>query len=239
MTTNADLVYRASAFGPSAQLIAALGGVLLPNDVLSALGLLLKTDVTAVAGGAVVRTINLGLVATAAATVTARLQPGANASGSPVTSLTLVSAGSGYAAPPYLRFVNAAGDTTGKGAKGRALLDVASVTVTAPGSLYVAPTVAFVGGLGPRGVAATGTVSIALGAITGITVVTPGSGYTGVPTVVITDSAGSGGAATAVLQVSGVVLDAGGNGYQAVPTVTVLDAFKAYFPDGVGQIPAP
>ena len=234
-TTNADLVYNVTSFGVNAPLEAALAGVALPQDVLSALGLLVKTDVTSAGGGFVLRTINLGLVATAAATATAQLLPGATKDGSPVAGLTLVGPGSGYAAPPYVRFANAVGDTTGKGAKGRAALNVASVTVSTPGSLYVAPTVKFVGGLGPKGVAATGTVLFALGAVTGVVVLTPGSGYTGVPAVVITDSAGSGAVATAVLQVSGLTLDAGGSGYQAAPTVTLLDAFKAYFPDGVNQ----
>ena len=77
---------------------------------------------------------------------------------------------------------------------------VASVTVSAGGSGYVASTttVAFSGGGAIR--QATGTVEITSGVVTAVTITDPGIGYTSAPTVTITDTgAGTGATATAVL----------------------------------------
>jgi len=60
------------------------------------------------------------------------------------------------------------------------------------------------------------------GTVTGVTVGTPGSGYTSVPTVAFTGGGGTGAAGTAVLSgggVSAVAVSAGGTGY-TTPTVT-------------------
>ena len=231
-TANAALVYRTSVFANGAAIAAVLGAAPLNTAILGAFGLLLKTDVT-VAG---VRTVNLGLVPTVAATATAQLQPGATPSGSPVVGLTLTAPGSGFSAVPPVVITNAAGDTTGKGAKARASLDVASVTLGAGGNLYAGPTVALVGGLAPGGVAATVTATfVPGGAITGFTVVTPGSGYNGIPQVVITDPLGAGATGTAVLQVATLTVTNGGVGYQAPPTVLIESLFKMLFPDGPNQ----
>jgi len=116
---------------------------------------------------------------------------------------------------------------------------VETVTLGAGGNLYAGPTVTLVGGLSPTGVAATVTATfVPGGAITGFTVVTPGSGYVGIPTVVITDPLGSGATGTAVLQVAGLTLTNGGVGYQAAPTVAIVSLFKVLFPDGANQAAA-
>ncbi|MBP1693862.1 MAG: hypothetical protein H6Q37_1745, partial [Chloroflexi bacterium] len=78
-------------------------------------------------------------------------------------------------------------------------------------------------GGGGTGATAAATVDPQTGALTAITVINPGSGYTSAPTVNIT-GLGINAAATAVVDNSGVVtaitVNAGGLGYTA-PTVTI------------------
>jgi hypothetical protein len=232
-TSNAALVYTAKVYAPVAAVNAALESYELPQATLTFMGLRVESDTTT--GG--VRTVNLALVPTSNATATAQLQPGGGApSASPVFSLTLTGAGSGYAAPPVVSIVPAAGDMTGGGAAARAFLSVGSVNVTAGGASYAAPVVTFVGGLSAGGVAATATATVGGGgAITGITVTSAGSGYVGIPEVVITDSAGSGAEATAVLVVSNIELTNPGKAYSAAPTVVITPLFKSQWPDGANQ----
>lgn len=75
------------------------------------------------------------------------------------------------------------------------------------------------------GSGATGTASLTGPAVTSIAVGTGGSGYTTVPTVILTGGGGSGARAHAVLTagvVTSFVVDAGGSGYTTPPTVTLL-----------------
>lgn len=75
-----------------------------------------------------------------------------------------------------------------------------AVTIGAGGTGYAtAPTVTFslpAGG----GVRATGTATVAAGAVTGITITNAGSGYTSAPTVTFSGGGGTGATATAVLE---------------------------------------
>ncbi|MDQ5984989.1 MAG: hypothetical protein CSYNP_00693 [Syntrophus sp. SKADARSKE-3] len=74
------------------------------------------------------------------------------------------------------------------------------------------------------GTGATGTATIAAGAVTGITLGTGGSGYTVVPPVYITGGGGTGATATATIAagaVTGFTITAGGTGYTTAPTVTI------------------
>jgi hypothetical protein len=75
---------------------------------------------------------------------------------------------------------------------------VGNVTITAGGSGYTTmpPTVAFSGG---GGTGAAGTATIANGAVTGVTITNPGSGYTSAPTVAFSGGSGTGATATASL----------------------------------------
>lgn len=232
-TSNAELVYTAKAYVPANTLNAAMEAYELPQATLTCMGLLLSSDSTT----AGVRTINLALVPTVAATATAQLNPGGGApSASPVFSLTLTGAGSGYAAPPVVSIVPASGDSTGNGAKARATLNLASVSVTSEGSGYVVPIVEFVGNLAPNGTPATATATVVGGMITGIAVTSPGSGYTGIPQVLILDPGGGTGAeATAVMQVGSLVLTNPGKAYSAAPTVVLTPLFKSQWPDGSNQ----
>lgn len=97
------------------------------------------------------------------------------------------------------------------------------INVTSGGTGYITatpPLIEIVGG-GGSGATATATVG-ANGRVTGITVTSPGSGYTAVPTVNII--AGSGATASAGLQANGtvvsVVITNSGSGYTAAPAVT-------------------
>jgi phage tail sheath protein FI len=72
---------------------------------------------------------------------------------------------------------------------GQTKTGVLSVPVTAGGTNYTTPTVAFSGG---GGTGAAGTVTVASGVITGIVITNPGSGYTSAPTATISGSPGSG-----------------------------------------------
>jgi FtsP/CotA-like multicopper oxidase with cupredoxin domain len=79
-------------------------------------------------------------------------------------------------------------------------LPVVSVTVNAGGSGYSAPAVSFAAPVCNAGAScapATGTATVAGGVITAITVTNVGAGYTSAPAVTISDSTGTGAAASA------------------------------------------
>ena len=81
-------------------------------------------------------------------------------------------------------------------------LGVASVTVTAPGSGYIAPpAVLFSGGNG-SGATAIAEIDITTGTLTAIRVTSPGTGYTSAPTVVLRDGGGTAAAASAAVATS-------------------------------------
>lgn len=78
---------------------------------------------------------------------------------------------------------------------------IASLTVASGGIGYVAPVVTISGpdGYGVGFINATATATMVGGVITGLTVTNAGTGYVNIPTVTITDSAGSGATAVATL----------------------------------------
>jgi hypothetical protein len=107
--------------------------------------------------------------------------------GGVVTGVTITDPGSGYTAVPTITFAN-----QGNGATATANIDIGTgvvtntFTVTSGGTGYSSqnpPTVTLLGG-GGSGATATAIVSIT-GAVTAITLVLPGSGYTSAPQVVI------------------------------------------------------
>lgn len=102
MSTQATLVYQAYLAGLSAANAAALlGGVPLPIDLLAFYGVRVLSDATPSASPCV-RTIVLGLNPVVNATAVAALED--NNSGSPVKSVTVSAAGSGYVVPPIVSF---------------------------------------------------------------------------------------------------------------------------------------
>ena len=90
---------------------------------------------------------------------------------------------------------------------------VTSIAMVNGGSAYTAPVVTITGG---GGTGATATATVVGGAITGITITYPGSGYTSAPTVTITDPTGSGALATASVGGSVSVAENGLNQYDVV-----------------------
>jgi hypothetical protein len=85
-------------------------------------------------------------------------------------------------------------------------------------------------------VQATGTVTVAFGAVTGIVMTNTGGPYLQQPDVIISDPGGGGGAeVVAGLSVSGVTVTYGGVGYQAVPTPIFTPLFKQMMPDAGGN----
>jgi FtsP/CotA-like multicopper oxidase with cupredoxin domain len=135
-----------------------------------------------------------GTGATASATI----------SGGAITGIALTFPGFGYTAP-----VVSITDPTGSGATATATADplwglITSVTVTGGGAGYSAPAVAITntGPLPLYAATATATVGPA-GVISGITLLTPGTGYTSTPLITITDPTGTG--AVAVANLSGTV----------------------------------
>jgi hypothetical protein len=78
--------------------------------------------------------------------------------------------------------------------------------------------------------------TITLGAITAVTIVDPGSGYTGVPTITVVDPSvtpGSGGSVSVSMGVERIDVLREGAGYNAAPTVVLTPLFQALFPAGV------
>ena len=101
---------------------------------------------------------------------------------------------------------------------------VSATTITAGGSSYSsAPTVTF--SAPTSGTTATGTATIASGAVTGITITNPGTGYTSAPTISFSGGGGSGATATATTgAVTGFTITNGGGGYHAAPIVSIYHA---------------
>lgn len=85
---------------------------------------------------------------------------------------------------------------------------VTSVTITAGGTGYTAPTVTFSAPQISGGVTATGTVVVGSGIITGVTITNPGSGYTSAPTATLGNVAGgTGGVLTPVITTGGIKIN--------------------------------
>lgn len=73
---------------------------------------------------------------------------------------------------------------------------ISNLTIINGGHNYVAPVISFIGG---NGLNAAASATVTAGVITGVTITNPGFDYTYQPTVMITDSAGSGASIVATL----------------------------------------
>jgi hypothetical protein len=84
-----------------------------------------------------------------------------------------------------------------------------------------------------QGTPATASVTITGGAVTAVTLLTPGDGYIGIPKALVVDptGAGAGAAITVDMQVGKVVVTNGGVGYQE-PAVALVPRYFTFFPNG-------
>jgi uncharacterized repeat protein (TIGR01451 family) len=139
-----------------------------------------------------------------------------------VSSIAVVTAGSGYTSAPEV-FLTGGGGT---GATATAIISggvVTGFTITNAGTGYTsAPTVSFAGGGGSPSAVPT----VSGGVVTGYTLTSGGSGYTTAPTVIIsTNGSGSGATATATISggaITAVSTGAGGTGYTNTPVISIL-----------------
>lgn len=140
---------------------------------------------------------------------------------------------SNFGAPPILSF----SDATGAGASAIAICGAGTVFVINGGAGYTGATTARAihGDLAPGGVDATFTPVIGGGVITGVTVVTPGSGYNTFAELVFTDTGGGSGA-VAYVALTPVAIAMGqlGQGYSA-PSLVVTPFFTSCAPDSSNQ----
>ena len=139
----------------------------------------------------------------------------------PVSSITLVNAGSGFTTTPTIQLSGGGGS----GASASATIangQITSIAIVAGGTGYTSePSVTITGG-GGTGAVADAVVDYKV--ISSINVTNGGTGYTTAPTVVITDSTGSNAHATAVIgtsSVASITIGNGGTGYKKFPTVTI------------------
>ncbi len=139
-------------------------------------------------------------------------------------TIMLTAGGTGYSATPTVTIDPPAGTPAVQAtATARVDMGVNAVAVGAGGAGYAAPLVSFTGG-GGTGAAAFATVDLT-GAITAITVTSPGTGYTTAPAVNITDVAGTGASATATITgtIVGIDVTNPGSGYTTAPNVVIGD----------------
>ncbi|WP_345305805.1 multicopper oxidase domain-containing protein [Candidatus Villigracilis saccharophilus] len=146
-----------------------------------------------------------------------------------LSSITVDNVGFGYTAPA----VTITGGTPNGGvcvdATAEAYGGVDSVFIADPGELYVIePIVVFGLPDDPNGIQAQGVADMVDGAITGVYVVNPGSGYKTAPTVRIDDGnnppvGGLPAVVTSTISVDRIDVTCGSAGYDTAPTVTITD----------------
>ena len=210
-----------------ASLAARFAAVPLDLTIPRTFGLLPVSDTTAAVGQAVTRTMVFSMTPTMAAA--AAIVVGGGAPLGKITNMPITVPGNGYAQPPIASL-----GSPGHGGGLHVTCQMAGVTILNGGTGYSgATTVKFVGGeLGPKGVAATGTPIIALGVITGVTLVTLGDDYHSYPDLLFQDSGGGSGASgVGVLSVFRGVVDFPGDGYSSSTPVTLSPVFPVSWPD--------
>jgi hypothetical protein len=242
MTNTVACAYSLTAVGSLSATALQTGLVAVPVDMTlpNLYGMLYISDTSGISGQVVTRTMTFRTTPTSDASASTSLVPG-DAVGGPLDGVSLIGAGSKYAAPPLVTF---AGGTPDRPALAHAVMgvDPTGIIVIKAGSGYVAPTAAFQGPAGslvPGGTPATATVTTdGSGHITGLIVTSVGGPYLVPPTVVISDVSGSGAIVVAPLSVTGIVIDDPGNGFVVAPTPVFTPVFKQFFPDppvGNGQ----
>jgi hypothetical protein len=142
----------------------------------------------------------------------------ATIAGTAISAINLTYGGFGYSIPPQVVIT---GDGTGAKVRVATIVNgaVATFAIDSAGTGYTTATVTFVD---PEA-SATATVG-GTSAVTGLTVVNQGSGYTTAPTVALTGGGGTLATATAALAnaswgLTNLILTAAGTGFTSVPTV--------------------
>lgn len=129
-----------------------------------------------------------------------------------IVGITLTSGGSAYTTPPTVTITDPTGvDATAVATIGTSTIQ--NVTVVNGGSGYVSPILSVVGGGGAGAVVTTVPVG---GVITSVNIISAGTGYTSVPTILIEDTFGNGAVLTPVLSgsaVTGITVVNQGSGY--------------------------
>lgn len=219
-----------------ASLAARLAAVALDLSLPRMWGLIPDADGTTEPTAATInRTIELNMGHGSAA-ITAHQDSSPETGG--VSSLTLGATSGYYAGPPILSFSKP--NPSGLVAAAVPIMGVKQAVIANGGSGYTGPTIslALVGGnLAPGGTPAVlGSPTLIGGVVTSIAIVSPGSGYTTYPEIVITDSGvGAGAKAYGGLNLVGVTLNSPGSLYSAPPTVTVTPLFDASAPAELGE----
>lgn len=203
-------------------------GTFRDDQFLTLLGLRASFDGISLPGGGVVqRQITLQMGPSSGATATVQTDGSGVISG-----ITVTGQGLDYIQPPVAVIAD-----SGKGAGaivGPCSLQVLQTTGVYNGTGYVAPVVTAKGGLAPGGVPATFTATVVGTAITGITCTNPTTNgpYASPPTLVITDSAGSGANYTAQMGLFPIVpVIYGGSTFYSGPTISFTPYFKVLNPD--------
>ena len=149
----------------------------------------------------------------------------ANIANGSVVAVVVNNPGIGYEPGDYVQLAFSGGGTDSSAIL-EAVLSVGTIqtiNLLAGGSGYTSPVVTITGG---GGTGATATATESGGAVNSITVTNRGSGYTGTPTVTITDGGpGTGASALAILNpgsVASVNIINGGTNFTATPTLTFM-----------------
>lgn len=217
---------------PGAAALAALKRVPVDLTLPRIWGLLPISDAPVFAFPNLVRTIVCQMTPTVADAAGTVVMAGGNPGA--VASVTMTNPGGLYGMPPVLTF---AGGNPTNPAQGLASCAVGGCVVLLGGTGYTGATiVTFTGPLAPGGVPATGTVTVAFGAVTGIVITNTGGPYLQPPVAVISDTGGGVGAeVVAGLSVAAVVITYKGAGYQAAPAAVFTPLFKQMVPDSAGN----
>jgi hypothetical protein len=231
MSSLVDLKYnilQTAAVAP-ATLEAAFLAVPLPLQLFQQLGVQLTSD-SIVAGPPIVRDVQLRLKPQTAPVVTATVDAAIGA----VTALAIGTKGVSLVEPPVFQFVPQAGDPAPfRQAQATATLDVLDVNVIHGGSGYTGVVTAVaVDGFGAAGgVPAALSVTVVAGVVTVISVVSKGSGYVRMPSIVVSGTTGgSGCVAIPDMELNALNLIDGGLGYIHAPTVNLIAGFQYRFP---------
>jgi hypothetical protein len=171
-----------------------------------------------------------GITPTAPAAAHATISPGV------VTSINVAEAGFGFAAPK----VTLTGGAPTTPAVAAASGGADSLTLNGGGSGYTIqpivhfslPDAPYCSNPGETCVQPTATATMANGVVTGVSLLTPGSGYAHAPSIDIYDGALPNAATpalvTATINASRVDITNGGAGYSSVPTVTITDSVAPF-----------